>query len=119
MKLIESEDVVMYDCDDTLVLWFTECDPSEKIQITCPYGRSETWLKPHKRHIELLKKHKERGMTVIVWSAAGYKWANAVVKALNLEEYVDFCMTKPNKYVDDLQANEILGVRIFLEDKDE
>lgn len=117
MIVIDNEQVVMYDCDDTLVMWFSGCDPSEKIEIICPYGGTETWLKPHKRHIELLKQHKARGNTIVVWSAAGYKWAEAVVKALELDVYVDFIMTKPNKYVDDLTADEILGTRIYLEDK--
>lgn len=116
MQVIQSEDVVMYDCDDTLVMWFTECDPTLKVKIICPYGGSETWLKPHARHIDLLKKHHGRGKTVIVWSAGGYKWAQAVVEALGLQDYVHFVMTKPMSYVDDLEAKEILGSRIYLKD---
>lgn len=118
MQVIESEDIVMYDCDDTLVMWFSQCDPDKKVQIVCPYGGSVTWLKPHYRHIDLLKKHYGRGKTVIVWSAAGYKWAEAVVEALGLKDHVHFIMTKPMSYVDDLEASEILGSRIYLSDKD-
>ncbi len=117
MKVIENEMLVYCDCDDTLVLWFTNCDPNEKVDIPCPYDGKLLSLKPHKRHIQLLKDYKARGATVIVWSAAGYKWAESVTKALGLEPYVDYCQTKPTKYVDDLQANEILGERVFLEDK--
>lgn len=108
----------MYDVDDTLVLWFSQCDPALKVKIVCPYGGSETWLKPHARHIDLLKKHHGRGKTVIVWSAAGYRWAQAVVEALGLQDHVNFIMTKPMSYVDDLEASEILGSRIYLSDKE-
>lgn len=119
MKVIENENVVCFDCDDTLVLWFSGCDPKDKVNILCPYSKTIDSLKPHKRHIDLLKKYKGRGMTVIVWSAAGYQWAEAVVKALELEDYVDFVQTKPSKYVDDMTAEHVLGSRIYLEDKDE
>lgn len=117
MQIIENEQIVYYDCDDTLVIWFSQCNPSEKIDIVNPYFGYNMALKPHLRHVELLKEHKARGNTVIVWSAAGYKWAEAVVKALKLESYVDICQSKPTKFVDDLPANEILGQRIYLEDK--
>lgn len=117
MQVIESEQIVYYDVDDTLVLWFSGCDPSEKIDIKNPYYGYNMSLKPHKRHIDLLKDHKARGSTIIVWSASGYQWAEAVVKALNLESYVDFVQSKPVKFVDDLSASEILGIRIYLEDR--
>jgi len=119
MKVVDNENVVCYDVDDTLVLWFSGCAPEDKIKIVCPYGGSVTHLKPHKRHIDLLKKHHGRGAYVVVWSAAGAQWARAVIEALGLEPFVDEVITKPNKYVDDLTANEILGTRIYLTDKDE
>ena len=119
MKVNKNENITCYDVDETLVLWFNKCDPSKKVKIVCPYGGSETWLKPHHRHIDLLKKHAGRKNYVIVWSAAGVLWAEAVVKALGLEEYVDLVMTKPSKIVDDMIPNDIFPCRIFLTDKDE
>jgi len=71
-------------------------------------------LTPHNGHIKILKDRKARGSFIVVWSAGGYAWANAVVKALGLEEYVDLVMTKPHAYVDDKQAAEIMGERIYL-----
>jgi hypothetical protein len=116
MLVIPGENHAAFDCDDTLVMWFSSCNPEEKVKIVCPYGGSETWLKPHKGHIELLKKFKVRGHTIIVWSSGGVLWAEAVVKALGLEAYVDTVMTKPSKLVDDLKVTEIFPVRIYLKD---
>ena len=118
MIVIKNEDIVAFDVDDTLILWFSNCDPSEKIDIISPgSGIKKMALKPHKRHIDLLKEYKGRGMTVIVWSAGGYGWAQAVVEALGLEEFVDYVMTKPCKLIDDLPPELIFTNRIYLEDK--
>lgn len=118
MKIIENESTVFCDIDDTLVMWsdlFSQ--PHEgAIPIIDPYDNSTNYLVPHKKHINLLKKYKGRGQSVIIWSAGGYKWALSVVKALGLEEYVDLVMSKPMKYIDDLQASEILGTRLYLKD---
>ena len=124
MKVNRNETVVCYDVDDTLVIWSgnhhqphtDEFSGKEAVAFKDPYDNSVNYLIPHQRHIELLKKHAGRGYHVIVWSAAGYGWAESVVKTLGLEKYVDQILTKPSKYVDDLQASEILGSRIYLKD---
>lgn len=118
MHVIEDENVVCFDVDDTLVMWNSKCVPTHKIDILCPYSNSFNFLKPHMAHIDLLKKYKGRGLTVVVWSAGGYKWAEAVVKALELEAFVDYVMTKPSKIVDDLMPNEIFTTRIYLKDEE-
>lgn len=116
MQIIDSEQVVTFDVDDTLVMWGMPTD-SNSIGFKDPYDLSVNFLKPHKKHIALLKKYKGRGLKVIVWSAAGFRWAETVVKTLGLEDYVDYIMTKPAKVVDDLTPNEFLPCRIYLEDK--
>lgn len=112
MKVIENESIIFFDCDDTLVMW--GLDPINPAYVINPYYGESERLAPHKGHIKVLKERKARGSTIVVWSAGGYKWAEAVVKALNLEEYVDLCMTKPHAYVDDKTAAEIMGERIYL-----
>lgn len=121
MKKIKNENIVAYDVDDTLVMWDHLFDRphdnglGEQAQAFIdPYDNSTNYLFPHKKHIALLRKHKGRGCYVRVWSAAGVEWAEAVIKQLGLEEFVDSVETKPSKYVDDLPGNEILGTRIYL-----
>lgn len=119
MISFDNEFVVAFDVDDTILMWgddFTK--PEEgRIEIIDPYDGSRVYLTPHKKHIGLLKKYKGRGMCVMVWSAGGVQWAKAAINALNLADYIDLVITKPSKYVDDLPASEILGSRIYLQDK--
>lgn len=117
MKVIESEMIVYFDCDDSLVMWddkFHMPDPSNRIELEDPYDQTVVYLIPHDRHVKLLKDYKSRGYTVIIWSAAGYRWAQVVAKALGLEEYIDYCQSKSIKFVDDLPASEILGDRVYI-----
>lgn len=119
MKVIRNETVATFDIDDTLVLW-NHFDKENKGQhFIDPHDGTKHLLVPHWRHIKLLKDFKSRGYTVIVWSGGGYEWAETVVKTLGLEKYVDICMTKVSKFIDDLQAEEVLGSRIYLKHEDE
>jgi len=118
MIVIPNEHIMMVDCDDTLVMWSTTHNkPGKgKIKFNEPYGGGTVYLTPNKKHIKLLKTHKARGYAVVVWSAAGYRWAEEVVKQLKIEDFVDIVMSKSTKYVDDLEAKDILGTRIYLKD---
>lgn len=122
MITINSQTTAWFDVDDTLVLWDATPEQVEKegIKFTCPGSliivddeprESMPWIEmlvPHKEHIEQLKKHKSRHTKIIVWSAAGADWAEAVVKTLGLEEYVDLCISKPTWVYDDLQPTEFI-----------
>lgn len=115
MKVFTNEYVVAFDVDDTLVMWDNHTQPGEgKVSFVDPYDGSFHYLTPHEKHVNLLKKYKARGMMVMVWSAGGAKWAEAVINTLKLAEFVDVVITKPSKYVDDLRADEILGQRVYL-----
>lgn len=114
MKIIKNEMNIYFDVDDTLVIW-GKAKPGEKvIAITDPYDGSQHYLRPHAGHIKVLRDRKTRGATIHVWSASGWQWAETVVRALGLEEHVDFVLSKPTMYVDDLEAHEILGERLYL-----
>lgn len=122
MIVIPCKQTTYFDVDDTLVMWNSTPEELEQrgVDFECPGSlvliddelkESPSWktrLLPHRFHIEQLKKHKMRGHTIIVWSAGGWDWAAAVVKALGLETYVDLCISKPTWAYDDLQPNEFI-----------
>lgn len=116
MKVIDNEMVSFFDVDDTLVMWGRPGDPNA-IPFIDPHDGSTHCLVPHTRHIKLLTDFKARGYEIIVWSGGGKDWAKTVVETLGIQDSVDYVMTKPMKYIDDLQAHEVLGSRIYLKEE--
>lgn len=121
MQVVDNDHVVMFDVDDTLIMWLW--DQFERQQLDAEGALVDikmhghvTCVKPHKQHIELLKKYKAKGKFIIVWSASGYEWAHEVIKTLGLESHVDLVLTKPRKYIDDLDANEWMR-RVYKKDE--
>lgn len=102
--VFDSDDVTFFDVDETLVFWKTDEDPKDVvIQAIDPYIRGKYInLVPHQRNIDLLKRHHGQGRTIVVWSMGGVRWAESVVKALALQDYVSLIMTKPKNYCDDV-----------------
>lgn len=117
-----SSNVVYFDVDDTLIKYCPR--PDEKL-ITIDYGylvESKTYatsiqVAEHKRHTELLKSLKMQGKTIVVWSAASGAWAKAVGDVLGLTPFVDVYLDKPGYYVDDLNARDWIGERVWLKDE--
>lgn len=114
MQIVKTETNIYFDVDDTLVIWGKVKEGEKCVIVTDPYDGSQHYLKPHLGHLKILRDRKARGATIHVWSAGGWQWAQAVIKALNIEQYVDFVLSKPTMYVDDLEAHEILGERLYL-----
>lgn len=104
-----------WDVDDTLILW----NPTEEqqaqygIKYTDAAGFTKVFV-PHIPHVEQLKKHSDRGHTIIVWSAGGSKWAELAVEILGLRPYVHLTIGKPIWYYDDKQAEEFMGKAQYL-----
>lgn len=133
MIVVPCKNAVFFDVDDTLVSWNASPEDLEArgVDFTCPGSMHDIdndgnpvycppWkelLLPHRKHIEQLKKHKMRGHTVVVWSAGGYDWAAAVVKALGLESYVDLVISKPIWTYDDLQPSEFIPKPQWMKDE--
>jgi hydroxymethylpyrimidine pyrophosphatase-like HAD family hydrolase len=117
MKVLKNELICHFDVDDTLVMWNKSIDVNT-INVTCPYTGVVEMLAPHLKHIEILKHQKARGYHVTVWSASGWQWAQEVVKALAIEDWVDVVQTKNTKFFDDLPAQEVLGTRVYIEYKE-
>lgn len=110
MRINKAELRVEIDVDSTLVT------PKPSVRIVPLwldyYGMGKK-LYPIARHIELLKAYKARGYQVTVHSANGFQWAQNVIKALKLTEYVDVVETKAIKYVDDRPADDWMQ-RVFI-----
>ncbi len=116
MLVVESENIVMIDVDDTLVM-HDKKKSGDIVEIVDPYKENHVYkLRPHKKHISLLIDYKARGKTIIVWSHGGWLWAKTVIETLKLEKYVDFVMSKPKTYVDDLTTDCILTNRVYLKE---
>lgn len=103
---------VAFDVDDTLILWD---NPGKGIsmEILCPYMKQHFKVWPHQRHIIFLKRQKAMGNKIFVWSRNGAKWAETVVKALGIQQHVDYCVGKMDKHVDDNPA-DVAGTPLYL-----
>lgn len=95
MKVVKSDRISFFDVDDTLILW-NEVDADLPIVYI---GDREFQI--HTGHVKKIKDHSLMGFTIVVWSNSGHKWAERIVKALGLEEYVDYAMCKPHRVFDD------------------
>lgn len=100
MKLIESDRVSFFDCDDTLIMW-------DKIDLDLPTvtinGRI---FQIHTKHVQKILDYHTMGFITFVWSNSGHKWAESVVKALGLEDKVTYVMCKPHRIFDDVKKLE-------------
>ena len=114
--VLNSDDNLFVDVDETLVLWNIKDYPNDTVvQVRDPYmDDAIIELVPHKRHIELLKRCKGQGRKIVVWSAGGYAWAQRVVEALGIAPYVHLIMAKPIAYMDDKDMTEWRCQRIYL-----
>lgn len=116
MKTIESDRVVMVDCDDTLILWdISEYSGINRVTVNC-YGHKAIVV-PHEKNLKLLRKFAKLGYRIIVWSQSGWQWAEAVSKTLGIDDIVDTCMSKPRYYFDDIPCQEWMGGRIWRDPK--
>lgn len=112
MIVIQNEQPWFVDVDDTLILWDVKIDNC--IEITCPYSGESHTVAAHIPNITLLKEKYARGCHITVWSKGGYKWAEAVVKALRLEHLVHTVMSKPEGLLDDKDPSEWLPKVTYL-----
>tara|TARA_R110000868_G_C10973188_1_gene771516 strand:- start:56241 stop:56672 length:432 start_codon:yes stop_codon:yes gene_type:complete len=102
-----------FDVDDTLVMWdmpegIDLQNDSQVVTVECR-GR-ESYVYRNRYNIDLLIKMASRGHAIVVWSAGGADWAEAVVKALHLENIVDVVTGKATYYIDDLaDPAKVLG----------
>lgn len=119
MNYFKNERVAAFDTDNTLVLWNLDNKKLPGcIKIKNPHDGPEKYfyLKPHKKHVEMLKAYKRAGYFIIVWSNGAAAWSKEVVEALDISSFVDLIITKPLYIFDDLPIEDALGQRRFFED---
>lgn len=121
LKRLKCNLPVYLDVDDTLIMWAPSQEDLDRygIDFEHTYDNGTTAkgrLLPHRVHIRQLKRHSERGHTIIVWSAGGEEWAYAAVKALGLEDFVDYTMEKPRWAYDDKKANDFIETKFWSDD---
>lgn len=115
MQVIKNEQVICIDVDDTLVLHKANVVGDSTVLFKDPYDDSIRKLVVHEPHVKILRDRKARGATIIVWSQSGYQWAEAIVRALGLEDCVDFVASKPIAYIDDKPVQDWMAERIYLD----
>ena len=103
-----------FDIDDTLIEWnyIEGYGITDYIVIECR-GRVGKYL-INRHNLEHLIKLSNRGHGIIIWSAGGSDWAEAVVKGLGIEKYVDVVAPKATYYIDDIKdPARVLGKYAF------
>lgn len=112
--LINYSPVYCFDIDGTLVLHGTDEATGQYTIIDCPYIGDKVHVQINKNNVRLLKEKAKRGCFIIGWSAGGAQWAEAVLKGLHIDNYVDVIISKPDGLVDDLPASTWMPKNINL-----
>jgi predicted phosphatase len=106
MKIILDEPVY-FDIDGTLAL-------HNKGDIKVDYYGQDKYIGAHNEHVSFLKSLKSRGYYIIAHSGNGAQWAANVIEALGLTDFVDVCINKPFKIIDDKPFKEWMPPVIFI-----
>lgn len=124
MYFLKGDNSIFFDVDNTLILW--NCDSQDPRTIWIPSlktnGINEDGttayesvpVVPHEKHLLMIKRHKQLGNTVVVWSKSGPEWARNIVEHFGLTEYVDLVCGKPAVIYDDLKPDQFLTDCRFL-----
>lgn len=109
-----NERVIPCDIDDTLI-HHSPVEGCRSVKFADPFDQNrEITLWVNDPMVRIVTDEKARGAYIIVWSKGGNAWARAVIRALELTEYVDLIMTKPVTYLDDKDCNEWMKDRVYL-----
>ena len=113
--VINNDDSVFCDIDETLVFWKTTDPTDTVIEVPDPYINDKpVKLVPHQRNIDLIRRKYGQGKMIIAWSAGGAIWARNVINALGLNDIVTLIMAKPTTYVDDIDVANWGLNRVYL-----
>ena len=94
---------VYVDVDTTLIEWDDPKNP-EDCGVVWIHGKM---FYVNEYNVAYLKKFADRNHAIIVWSGSGVAWAQAVVRALGLTDYVHAVLSKPSYYIDDIKDPKV------------
>lgn len=115
MNVIASEQLIPVDIDGTLIFWSKIKRGQRAISFTCPYTNAQFTVGVNEPNLAIVRERLARGATILAWSASGYQKVVAVLKALQLDHPNLYATSKPCNYLDDIEVQEWMGKRIFLE----
>lgn len=107
------------DVDDTLLFADAKTPDQLRTGSNKVILNGRVWY-AHPGHVDILKDFYARGHHVVVWSAGGSDWAEAVVRALELTEWVTLVAPKPTWMIDDRRIGDFTdreGRRFYLDPK--
>lgn len=115
MRIHKNERIIPVDIDDTLVMHQKPLSYPKQIVVEDPHFPGKfIRLGINEPMVKVLMDEKKRGAHIIAWSRSGYAWAETVLLALNLKNYVDDVYTKPLVYLDDKDVSEWLKDRVYI-----
>lgn len=118
--LVENENIVGVDIDDTMILYPEESLTKEQA-LMLGYREFEDFTGkkilalPSEKHIRLLEYYHARGFWIIVWSGNGYRHADNILKQLGVRHCANQIMSKMGRYLDDVECSRWMGTRVYLE----
>jgi hypothetical protein len=108
-----------YDVDDTLIIYSPKSQqeqtfPKQHFEFEILGEKYDFYAHVHTLHLKYLRRKAKSGMPIVVWSASGALWAEKIVEALGLTEFVDIVMGKPLNVIDDMDPVHWLPQRVYL-----
>lgn len=111
MHVIDNDIVASFDVDETLIHWDEANTPDAKWDVEVTHNGVIRRGRINTKHVNRLKMHRFWGNGVVVWSRSGVSFAEAVVKALGIQQDVNVCMSKPFVNYDDTPVAKWLQER--------
>jgi hypothetical protein len=118
MYKLPSGPSAFFDIDDTLVIWSnpTGNEKLEELVTVVTRGLKQTFL-INRFNLKYLRELAVRGHSIVLWSQGGSDWCEAVAKALDIEDLVCACLSKPMYYIDDIKdTSQFMGKYVFFDE---
>ena len=101
------------DVDNTLLMQDQFIEIPDKYRVKMKLFEKYYYLKQNKKNIAKVKQMFSKGFTCILWSAAGVKWAKQAARALKLQKYFKYILSKPYLYMDDKPPSHWVEINLY------